>query len=609
MQPSPETPFQIPHPGSAEARTLAIADYQLGDSHPEAEFDHVVELAATLFGVSAAMISIVDRDIQHFKARVGIDACSIDPGISFCVHALDRDEALVVDDAMLDARFADNPLVTGAPHVRFYAGAPLRVASGDVVGTLCVIAPEARRFSGHDRHLLQSLAKVVVDRMELRRKERLCARQEHELRKLAHYDSLTGLPNRTSLHDRAAAVLATGEPIAILLFDLDGFKDVNDVFGHGTGDGLLRAIGMRLGAMLDEGQLLARLGGDEFVVLAPGLGDPRKAWRLADRFRSAFEESFPVDGQDLRLDTCLGVAVSPYHGDTVEKLLCHADLALYRAKESGGGAIAFYEPHLRREVENRQLLQHELRHALDRGEFELFYQPQVRLADGAVVGAEALLRWRHPVHGLLPPSRFLDVLELMPLASAVGEWVLDNAIAQAARWAANGNPLRVGINLFASQFRTGSMSDQLSASLERHCLPAHLIEVELTETIAVKRIRGVTQTLAALRKRGVGIALDDFGTGYASLSLLRDFPVTRLKIDRGFVAEISGPSDRSPLVESVLTLGRAFGLAVVAEGVETKMQANWLRSRGCAEAQGWLFGRPVPAAEFHVGTTAGARAA
>lgn len=577
--------------GRDAARSVAITDYEMGDSRPEADFDHIVELAKNLFGVSAAMISIVTSELLHFKARTGLDACTMDPRIAFCAHVLDRDDPLVIGDTLLDPQFADNPLVNGEPYVRFYAGTPLRVASGHVLGTLCVIDREPRSFTDHDRQLLQGLGQIVVDRMEVRR-------QQRQLAQLAHYDTLTGLPNRTLLYKRADEILATDASLAVLLFDLDGFKDVNDVFGHGTGDALLRAIGERLTGLLTGDQMLARLGGDEFVVLAPDAGDPRTAWAIADRLRSGFNHSFHVDAQELRLDTCVGVALAPYHGDTVERLVCHADLALYRGKERGGGSIAFYEPHLRREVESRQHLQHELRRAFEQGEFELFYQPQVRLSDEMIVGVEALLRWRHPKHGLLMPAQFFPALDLMPLATQVGGWALDTAVAQAARWCGSGQPLRVGINLFASQFRSVSLSEEVGAALKRHSVAPELIELELTEDLAVKNTRSVIDTLKALRQLGVGIALDDFGTGYASLNVLRDFPVTRLKIDRGFIAEIATETDQSAIVDSILTLGRAFNLPVIAEGIEMPAQARWLQAKGCAEAQGWHYGKPVPASEL-----------
>ncbi|WP_267397727.1 MULTISPECIES: EAL domain-containing protein [unclassified Sphingomonas] len=574
--------------GSFEARRELLADYQMEDCTPEAEFDHIVALAAKFFGVSGAMISMVTADVTLFKARIGLDVCMIESRHAFCPHALDLDSYLVIEDTLEDARFSDNPLVTGKPHIRFYAGTPLRLAAGHAIGTLCVIDSKPRMFSDHERQLLQGLGQLVIDRLEKRR-------QEQQLAQLAHFDTLTGLPNRALLYRRAGELLAAQHPLAVLMFDLDGFKDVNDLFGHVTGDALLSAIGHRLSSLLTDDQMLARLGGDEFVVLAPDTGDPRAAWTVADRLRSAFDEGFVVNGQELRLNTCIGVALSPYHGGSIDDLVCHADLALYRAKERGCGSIAFYEPHLRHQVEHRQRLQHELRRAFERDEFELFYQPQVRLADEKIVGMEALLRWRHPDHGLLTPAQFLPILELMPLAVSVGRWALDTAVAQAAHWHASGQRLRVAINLFASQFRGASLVEDVASALARHRLPAELIELELTEDFAGKNIRTIVDTLKALRQLGVGIALDDFGTGRASLNVLREFPLTRLKIDRGFISDIAVGAEQSAIVGSILTLGRAFGLPIIAEGIEHPVQARWLRAKGCEEVQGWHYGKAMSA--------------
>ena len=474
-----------------EARRLAtIADYEIEANSSEPEFEHIVELAAAMFGVPISLISIVEQERQFFAARVGLEASSTARDISFCTHALERDEALVVEDALLDPRFADNPLVLGPPYIRFYAGAPLRVASGDVLGTLCIISPEPRKFEPELARILESLARIVVDRLELRRSERRRRDNEERLVHLAHVDQLTGLPNRALFQERATAMLKTvrgrAPGGALLLFDLDGFKDVNDVLGHVIGDRLLAAVGERLSKCTEAGQLLARLGGDEFVLLVPGVGDPRAAHRIATDMCGCFRDPFKVDGEELQLDTSIGIAIAPHHGTSVEGLLVSADLALYHAKDQGGGSIGFFEPHLRHQVEARQRMQGELRHAFECGEFELLFQPQVSLPDRRIVGAEALLRWRHPVHGLLAPVQFLAVLERMPLSINVGSWVVRTAIAQAAAWLAIGHPLRVGINLFAAQFRPGNLAELVRGELARHGLPSRLIEIEVTESTAIK---------------------------------------------------------------------------------------------------------------------------
>ena len=580
------------------ARIAAIADYELVGQPPEPEFDHIVALAASLFDVPISLISIVEQENQVFAARVGLEACSTPRDVSFCAHALHRSEPLVVEDASLDSRFADNPLVLGPPYIRFYAGAPLRVASGHVLGTLCIISPEPRSFEPGRAAQLQGLAQLLVDRLELRRSERKRQAHETHLAQLAHYDQLTGLPNRTLFHEEAHRLIAAEGTSAVLLFDLDGFKDVNDVLGHGVGDRLLTAVGQRLRAEAGDGHLVARLGGDEFAMLVPRVGDPREAHRIATELRNCFRQGFTVDGEELQLNTSVGIALAPYHGDTVEALLMAADLALYRAKDQGGGAIGFFEPHLRHRVEARRQLQGELRQAYERGEFVLLYQPQVALATGRIVGAEALLRWSHPEHGLLSPGQFLDVLDRMPLAAAVGSWVLRTAIEQAAQWEQAGTPLRIGVNLFAAQFRSGNLPERIAAKLERYRLSAKLLEIELTETVAVKNSKVVMAALHALRLQEIGIALDDFGTGYASLSLLKELPVTRLKIDQCFVRDMKPGSCDAVVVDAIIRMGDSFKMEVIAEGVETLEQQQWLRDAACAEVQGYLYGRPMHARDL-----------
>jgi diguanylate cyclase (GGDEF)-like protein len=578
------------------ARLCALEDYMLVGQPPEPEFDHIVALAASLFDVPISLISIVEKEHQVFAARVGLDAESTSRDVSFCAHALDRTDPLVIEDARCDPRFAANPLVLGPPYIRFYAGAPLRVASGHVVGTICIISSEPRSFEAGRSAQLQGLAQLLVDRLELRRSERKRQIHEAHLAQLAHYDQLTGLPNRTLFHSQANALIGASAPAAVFLFDLDGFKDVNDVLGHAVGDRLLAAVGERLRADASADHLLARLGGDEFALLVPGMGDPRQAHRLATRLRNGFRRGFVVDGEELQLDT--RIAMAPYHGTTPETLLMAADLALYRAKDQGGGTIGFFEPHLRHLVEARRRLQCELRQAFEAEQFELLYQPQVELATGRIVGAEALLRWKHPVHGTLSPAQFLDVLDRMPLAAGVGSWVLRTAIEQASLWNRAGTPLRVGVNLFAAQFRSGNLPERIAGKLARSGLPARLLEIELTETVAVKNSNMVAAALTALRRQGVGIALDDFGTGYASLSLLKELPVTRLKIDKGFVHDMAPGSCDAVVVDAILRMGESFGMDVIAEGVETDEQQEWLRAAGCREVQGYLHGKPMQAAEL-----------
>ncbi|MFC3581880.1 putative bifunctional diguanylate cyclase/phosphodiesterase [Sphingomonas hylomeconis] len=579
-------------------RLAAIADYGLVGSSSDPEFDHIVELAASLFDVPTSLISIVEQDRQFFAARIGLEADATPRDMSFCAHTLDLDGAMVVPDASLDPRFAQNPLVLGPPYIRFYAGAPLTVASGHTLGTLCIISPEPRHLDAHHVRQLEGLAQVLVDRLELRRSDFQHQINERRLAQLAHVDQLTGLHNRTRFHELASGLIATTPISTVLLFDLDGFKDVNDVLGHATGDSLLAAVGDRLRSEAKDDYLLARLGGDEFALLIPGIGDPREAHRIAIDLRNAFRRIFIIDGEELQLDTSVGIAVSPHHGRTIEALLIAADLALYRAKSQGGGSVGFFEPHLRHTVETRQRLQGELRRAFEGGDFELLYQPQIDLVEQRIVGAEALLRWNHRDHGQLAPAQFLEVLERMPLAAAIGTWVLRTAIAQSAKWYERGMPIKVGVNLFPAQFKSGNLAERIANKLHDYKLPADLIEIELTETVAIKNSNMVISSLHSLRRIGVGIALDDFGTGYASLSLLKELPANRLKIDKSFVQNMEPGGSDAIIVDAIIRMGDSFKLDIIAEGVETVDQQERLIQAGCRAAQGYLYGKPMPAEQL-----------
>jgi diguanylate cyclase (GGDEF)-like protein/PAS domain S-box-containing protein len=429
-------------------------------------------------------------------------------------------------------------------------------------------------------------------------------RAREELRYQALHDSLTGLPNRSHAMSMAAERLAEGALSALILIDLDGFKHINDRYGHAVGDAMLREMAARLGQCAAEEAgngcaMVARLGGDEFVAL------------LSQRTREACiafgqgiierigGEPFLVDGQLYYVTASCGVALvrDAAHEDVAD-LLVGADLALYRAKDAGGGGCRVYSAADRAEYEARRLLEDEVSRAVAAGEFELYFQPQVRLSDGAWVGAEALLRWRHPERGLIGPASFVEILERSRHATAVGEWVLDEACREAAAWWRRGHRLRIGVNLFAEQIRSSNLLATVEASLSRHGLPAQALELELTENIALSYEDDISGKLLALRTMGVRLAFDDFGTGFASLTTLKNIPVHRLKIDRSFIAQLPSDEHDKGIVEAVLALARTLGLEVIAEGVETFQQEEYLRVRGCEEAQGYRYARPMPARMF-----------
>lgn len=423
-------------------------------------------------------------------------------------------------------------------------------------------------------------------------------RHEDALYRLANYDSLTGLPNRNLLYASGAPALATHEAAAVIMIDLDGFKDVNDTLGQGVGDAVLRETGRRLSAAAPEDAMVARTGGDEFVVLLPGVGDPLQISALAARLVATVACPVLCDGHEVRPACSCGYAMAPQHGERIDDLLSSANLALSHAKSRGGGGAFLFLPMLRAEAAARRLHDGELHHAVERGELRLHYQPQIRLTDGALVGAEALLRWQHPRRNLLQPAAFLPALESGALAAPVGSWVLDTACAQAAQWRWSHPDFRIAVNLFSAQFRAGDLAAIVAATLERHGLPAEALELEITENIALDDVRLVLPQLRALHAMGIALAFDDFGTGYGSLNLLKNYPVQRIKIDKGFIQTMQESAPDRAIVLSLIGLAHQLQLNVIAEGVETEAQRALLDAHKCGEAQGYLFGEPMAAERF-----------
>lgn len=703
-----------------DARLRALSSYAVLNTSSELAFDQIVQLAADIFDVPIALVSLVDRDRQYFKAKVGLDACQTGRDVSFCDHAIRQDVPLVVLDATRDPRFCNNSLVTAEPHIRFYAGAPLIAKNGHRLGTLCIIDQQPRTaFSDKQRGMLRDLAAMVMQVMELRRakleaKERrdqllniaasapdaiitanannvigfwnagaeaifgfsaaeaigqpltiimppsmrvahsagltrvaaggvprlinrtvdLVARHkggrefpielslsrwsehgepqfgaiirdvsqrkqaEERLRYAAEHDALTGLLNRASLTHAIAERQQQNIGLTLLLIDLDGFKSVNDTHGHPSGDRVLQIIAERMQGIVARDHLLARLGGDEFVVLIAGSSDPLQASALGGALIACIEEPLEWNDYLIHLSASVGVALADGEGITAKRLLGDADLALYKAKTDGRGRVRLFTPELRQQAVARGSVSFELHEAWDDRDFELYYQPQIRLSDGALVGAEALIRWNRPYQGVVLPGAFLPALETSRLAAPVGEWILRTACQQAALWRQMGAPhLRMGVNLFAAQMRTRSFVEDVERALMDHDLPPEALELEITENIVLRNETQVSDQLTALRALGVGIAFDDFGTGYASLTMLKQLDITRLKIDRSFVRDIEKDRMDQAIVDAITRMAEGADLAVIAEGIETSAQLHHLRGR-VAEGQGYLFGKPMRSSDF-----------
>lgn len=697
-------------------RILALAEYGIDERKGLRELDPVVDMAVRLFDCPAAAVNMIGIDHVFLASSVGIGECDLRRDVSFCAHTINQDGVMVIEDAMHDLRFHDNPLVA-AGLIRFYAGIALRAPTGHALGALCVLDDKPRaHFSAQDRDRLKELASLVSDKLELQRlevmaktnsnrfeasaatspnaiicfddqaristcNEAACAmfersseemlgqsidmliakedrplahagisrvleggapiteatamtgirrggdlflaelywsrwhehdrmhfgaivrdmtekrRERDTLYHLANYDTLTGLPNRNLLHQRAAEALAAEEPLAIIFTDLDGFTDINNTLGHAAGDSVLCAVGKRIRDALPEAALVARVGDQEFASLI-GNRDPMALDAMAHTINARIAEPIVVDGQEVRLAGNSGIAIAPDHGETADELAGSAELALFEARNAGRGSSFLYIPNLRAEAVARRMYDAELHRAFERHEFMLFYQPQVRLSDGALVGAEALIRWRHPIRGLLCPAAFMPSLEAGVLAEPVGQWVLETACRQAVAWRERHPSFCMSVNLSAAQFRDGNLPALVRQLLRACGLPPEALELEITENIILNQHDLVLTQIEQLRSLGVALSFDDFGTGFASLNLLRNFPVTQIKIDKSFTRVIQSSEKDRVIVTGLIDMAQQLGLKVVAEGIEHQIDADFLTACGCEKGQGFLYGKPLPAEVF-----------
>ena len=430
----------------------------------------------------------------------------------------------------------------------------------------------------------------------------LRARQaaEARIRFLAHHDALTGLPNRASFNERLEREFQThrrkGDTFAVLCFDLDRFKQVNDVFGHGAGDTVLRAVSERLSRVIDPSDVLARLGGDEFALIRLGPCRPADLAQLGEHILAAITPEIAFGEQTTIVGVSMGIAVYPGDGDTPDSLVRNADAALYQAKEDGRGAYRFFEAKLGAQMRDRQLLEFDLRHALARNELSIVYQPQTALNERQqVFGFEALLRWNNPRRGPVAPDVFVPIAEESGLILPIGEWVLRQACAEAASWA---NPLQIAVNLSGVQLHAPNLPALVHEILLQTGLPAQRLELEITETALIQDFAHALHTLRQIKALGVKIAMDDFGTGYSSLSNLRAFPFDKIKIDKSFVRNVHKNEQAAAIVRAILGLARGLNLTVLAEGVENPDELDFLNQELCGEAQGYLFGRPGDISQF-----------
>lgn len=426
-------------------------------------------------------------------------------------------------------------------------------------------------------------------------------KNEQRIAYMAQHDALTGLPNRALCQERLQLSLAqarrTGQKVALLFVDLDRFKNINDSLGHHVGDGLLRSIASRLTAAVREGDTVCRLGGDEFVVILNGVGDVAEIGRIVDqRLVSLVRRPHQVDGAELHISCSVGVAVFPDDGNDIDQLMRHADVAMYQAKNSGRDNLQFFTRELNHKVVRRLQLENDLRHAVERGELLLHYQPRIHAQSGALAGVESLVRWMHPASGLIPPADFIPIAEETGLIIGIGAWIINEACRQHQVWQQQGlGAVPISINLSALQLREPGLCATLAQALLRHAVDPAQIELELTESLLMDNVADTIAVLRDIKALGCAISIDDFGAGYSSLNYLYRFPIDRLKIDRSFIQSMHSAPKNLAVIDAIIGLGHTLGLKVVAEGVEQMADAEQLRAAGCDELQGFHYSRPLPA--------------
>jgi len=477
---------------------------------------------------------------------------------------------------------------------RVVNGASLAISGqGNPFGVLGVYSRKEYHFSQEDLVFLQSVANVLAVALERERADR-------EIQKLAYYDSLTGLPNRTLLSDRLAqAVSRAGrdsKEVAVMFLDLDRFKTINDTLGHTVGDQLLRIVADRLQGCLRRSDTVARIGGDEFVVILSSLDQEEDIPQVAQKILHELAQGVMLEEHEIFTSASIGIAVFPVDGEETGTLLRHADIAMYQAKERGKNTYQFFSHEMNRKAIDRLMLENSLRKGLKRDQFFLLYQPQLDLRSGRMVGVEALVRWNHPQLGVLSPDRFIPVAEESGLILNLGAWVLRTACAQAQQWRREGYPpLRIAVNLSSRQFSHPAFIDMLDHILEETGFDPASLELELTESIIMEEPEFAIMTLTDIKVRGISLAIDDFGTGYSSLSYLKHFPFDRLKVAQSFVHDVTSDTDNAAIVDAVIAVAQSLNIKVIAEGVETRKQLDFLYARQCDEVQGFYFGRPIPA--------------
>ena len=458
---------------------------------------------------------------------------------------------------------------------------------------------------------LRRLLPVVRRELKTVAQMRARARAESRLHRLTHFDHLTGLPNRHLFHEQASRSLAAigrDRGAALLFLDVDRFMRINDSFGYAVGDQLVRQVAARLQQVLSAEGIVTRMGRNDFAVLDTHVERPEEARALAARLMEAFAQPFAVDGKELFLTLSIGVCCYPQDGEDIGRLLVNAENAMFLAKRNGRNGVQFYVRDMNSSSAERLEMETELRHAVDRGELTLHYQPSADIATGCVAAVEALVRWRHPVRGLIPPDKFIPLADETGLIGEIGRWVLFEACAQTKRWHDAGiAPLKVSVNVSAVQFRQGDLAQVVHSALVQTGLPPQCLDLEITETVLMQDAAATIAMLRELKRMGVSISVDDFGTGYSSLAYLQRFPIDTLKIDKSFMTSVTEDEHNAAIVRTVIALAKSLKLESIAEGVESSDQVAYLRAEGCDRVQGYYFSKPLEPQGLRAFVESGAR--
>jgi diguanylate cyclase (GGDEF)-like protein len=490
-----------------------------------------------------------------------------------------------------------HPIVRG-DGARSGAAFPLLIG-GQAVGIMIYMSSEKDTFTPEFVELLQRLADNVSFAMENFNRGDEKTRADERIEYLASHDSLTGLPNREMfnemLHYAISAAQRHQRQFAVLFIDLDRFKVINDSLGHDAGDVLLVEVASRLRGALRSSDVVARLGGDEFVVILEETAERGDVERIAHNLLSVLSQPLQLSGHECHTTASIGIAMYPLDGSDAQTLTKNADMAMYLTKEDGKNGVRFFNKEIRTQSIERLTLETALRRALDRNQFALHYQPKVDMATGQITGVEALLRWTHPELGVLPPSQFIPLAEETGLIVPIGRWVLKEACAQNMAWQRRGlRPVSMAVNLSPRQFGDEHLLQDVDEALAASGMSPVLLQLEVTESMVMRNVSRAVKVLDAIQSRGIRLAIDDFGTGYSSMSLMKQFPIDTIKIDRSFVRDLPKDSEDQAIAQAIISMGKALGMTVIAEGVETVEQEAFLRSHACDEMQGYLFSKPVP---------------